>query len=601
MRPAASCLIVLALLATCPVLQGQADVVTVEEQDGSYRVRAATYEASVGEDGCLTSLRVNGVEFLPSTERIPRGAYFFQGGALQLADIVRPDDSVIEAKSDKASIRYVFGPNSQRWTLSNLTGERMVFVIVFDPAIEALMDDGGRFLKPPLEWPCATSTWFREGARLRIVGSTRLWGPWGENHQVWEARLDANETREVTLEMGSATDDEAARAAEVASRVQPPPTDPDGPMWDLEALSDPPTTYPAEGYQEEGVEALFYEGPPFRGQPTRVFAWVGLPEMQAGERAPGMVLVHGGGGTAFSNWVRLWTSRGYAAIAMDTCGCLPGGTHGDRPRHELGGPPGWGGFGQIDWPREDQWTYHAVADVLLAHSLLRSMPEVDPDRIGLTGISWGGYLTCIVAGVDNRFRFAVPVYGCGYYLDMGFADRVQGLGEERAARWMRWWDPSAYLPDAAMPMLWVTGSNDFAFTLPGLQKSYRATKGPRTLCIRLRMPHGHGGPGENPEEIHVFANSLLKGGKPLARTTGQGRDGNEVWATFEAEVPIVKAELNYTKDTGKWQDREWTAIEAHVEPGKVTATLPEGTTVYYLNLIDERDLVVSTEHVEVAE
>ena len=31
---------------------------------------------------------------------------------------------------------------------------------------------------------------------------------------------------------------------------------------------------------------------------------------------------------------------------------------------------------------------------------------------------------------------------------------------------------------------------------------------------------------------------------------------------------------------------------------RVTATLPEGTRVYYLNLVDERNCVVSTEHEE---
>jgi len=599
MRPVASCLTVLSVLGTSALLHAQA--VTVERQDGSYRVRGVTYEATVEEDGCLTSLQVNGVEFLSSAERIPRGAYFFQGGPLQLPEINRLADSVIEAKSDKAAIRYEFGLNSQTWTLTNATDERMVLVIVFDPAIEAFLDERGRFLKPPLEWLSETSTWFRGRQKLRIAGSTRLWGPWGQNQQIWEVRLGPNETREVTLEMGPASDQEATEAAEVASRVQRPPTDPEGPMWDLAALSAPPTTYPAEDFEQEGDRALFYEGLPFRGEPTRVFAWVGLPEMAAGERVPGMVLVHGGGGTAFSDWIRLWTSRGYAAISMDTCGCVPKGSYGNWERHELGGPPGWGGFGQIDWPREDQWTYHAVADVILAHSLLRSMPEVDPDRIGLTGISWGGYLASIVAGVDPRFKLCVPVYGCGYYLDTAFADPVTGLGEERADRWMRWWDPSAYLPDAEMPMLWVTGSNDFAYTFPALQKSYRATQGPRTLAIRLRMPHGHGGPGENPEEIHAFANSLLRDGKPLARITGQGREGSEVWATFEAEVAIAKAELNFTKDSGAWQEREWEATEAQIEGDRVVATLPEGVTVYYMNLIDERDLVVSTEHVEVAD
>ena len=202
----------------------------------------------------------------------------------------------------------------------------------------------------------------------------------------------------------------AAGAAESPKEARPP-AEPSGPMWDMKQLSEPPKVYPAEGSQAEGVRALFFEGPASRGKPTRVFAWLGIPKTEPGRKLPGMVLVPGGGGTAFANWVKLWNDRGYAAISMDTCGCVPKGSYGNWQRHGLGGPPGWGGFDQIDQPREDQWTYHAVADVMLAHSLLRSLPEVDGNRIGLTGISWGGYLACIAAGVDDRFRFAAPVYG----------------------------------------------------------------------------------------------------------------------------------------------------------------------------------------------
>lgn len=372
------------------------------------------------------------------------------------------------------------------------------------------------------------------------------------------------------------------------------------PRWDLSILSPSPATFPAEGFSEESVQALFYAGLPWKGQATRVFAWLGLPKVNPGRKAPGMVLVHGGGGTAFAEWVRLWTQRGYAAIAMDTCGCVPRGAYGHWERHEHGGPPGWGGFDQLDQPPKDQWTYQAVAAVILAHSLLRSRPEVDPQRIGLTGISWGGYLACIVAGVDSRFKFTVPVYGCGFYLDTALGQALRDLGEEKCARWMQWWDPSRYLRRANMPLLWVTGSNDFAYTLNALQKSYRLAPGPSTLCIRLRMPHGHGDPGENPEEIHAFANSFCKDGAPLARITGQGWKGKQVWASFESQVPVVRAELNFTKALGPWPDRPWEAVPAAVDSvrGKITATLPEGVTVYYFNLIDQRNLVVSTEHVE---
>jgi hypothetical protein len=114
------------------------------------------------------------------------------------------------------------------------------------------------------------------------------------------------------------------------------------------------------------------------------------------------------------------------------------------------------------------------------------------------------------------------------------------------------------------------------------------------------MPHGHGAAGEGPKELAVFADAILKGGAPLPRITGQGRDGQAVWATFTSAVPVVRAELIYTQDTGNWPDRKWSTAPAALADGRVTATLPEGVRCYCLNLVDERDCVVSTEHEEVA-
>ena len=370
------------------------------------------------------------------------------------------------------------------------------------------------------------------------------------------------------------------------------------PPWDMKALARPPAWTALERPRSDGVRAVFFTGLPFRGKPTRVFAWLGGPEVKSGEKVPGMVLIHGGGGTAFDEWVRLWVKRGYAAIALDTCGQIPVGKYADWVQDSEGGPHGWGGFDQVDAPREDQWTSQAVAKTVLAHSLLRSLPQVDPERTGVTGISWGGYLTCIVAGVDPRFKLAVPVYGCGFYDKTIFQGELKKLGPDRAARWLALWDPSRYLGDALMPMLWVTGSNDFAYTLNALQASYRLPRGPRTLCVRLRMPHGHGGAGENPEEIRVFADDILKGEAPLPRILDRGRDGRNVWARFEAKAPVARVELNTTRDTGPWQERKWEAIPASLDGTRISASLPQGTRVYYLNLYDNRGCVVSTEHEE---
>ncbi len=366
--------------------------------------------------------------------------------------------------------------------------------------------------------------------------------------------------------------------------------------WDMHALSRAPKVIAAQT-EEPGVRALYFESVPWKGRPTRVFAYYGAP---AGAKLPAIVLIHGGGGTAFAEWVRMWNRRGYAAIAMDTCGSVPDKAPDGKPwspskkHHDFGGPPGWGGFDQIDEPLTDQWTYHAVAGVILAHSLVRSFAEVDPKRTGVTGISWGGYLTDIVSGVDPRFRFAAPVYGCGFLgEDSAWLNDFEKMGKERAARWLSLWDPSAYLHSAKMPMLWVTGTNDFAYPFPSLRKSYRLPQGPRTLSVRVRMPHSHPD-GAIPAEIPAFADSVLRKQTPLPRISKTTLEMVE----YKSRRPIVKAELNYTKDRGRWQDRKWESVPAQIEPKshQCAAHIPEGVTAWYFNLFDGNGMVVSSEH-----
>lgn len=381
----------------------------------------------------------------------------------------------------------------------------------------------------------------------------------------------------------------------------PPPTGDQQTTWDTATLFQPPQSYPAADFAAEEtpeVRALFYDGVDYQGKPTRVFAWYGVPKDHDG-RLPAMVLVHGGGGTAFKSWVETWVGRGYAALAMDTCGGVPRHPEGQTKgwaRHEFSGPNGWGDFASIDAPEHDQWTYHAVAAVVLGHSWLRAQPDVDPDRIGLTGISWGGYLTNIVAGVDSRFRFASPVYGCGFLGEnSAWVGQFPSMGDERGLKWLRLWDPGQYVVFAKMPMLFCDGTNDHFYPLDSWQKTYRAAQGPRALACRVRMVHSHPPQGD-PPEITAFANHILRGEPPLPTVTGQGRDGQQVWASFSGE--IVRAELCYTTATGNWEKRRWEQIPAELADGKATATLPEGTTVYFLNLIDPQDHVISAEHEE---
>ena len=398
-------------------------------------------------------------------------------------------------------------------------------------------------------------------------------------------------------------------AALILSAVQLSPaeqkTQPKSP-WDMTELSKAPKVYAATKpeSQHANIRGLFYESEPYQGKPTRVFAWYGAPADASPDRkVPGVVLVHGGGGTAFPGWVALWNKRGYAAISMDLEGHMSPSARGKRPGHEWSGPQRAGIFGDITKPEKDQWMYHAVAAVIRAHSLLRSMPEVDPERTGLTGISWGGIVVCNVVGVDRRFKFAIPVYGCGFLFEAGnmYQQAFEGMSKSDMEKCKRLWDGAGHLPNASMPMLWVSGTNDWHFPPNILQRSYRATAGQRTLCIRVGMRHSHTN-GWAPEEIYAFADSIVKKGPPLIKITGQGRQDAQAWAQADPTTPVAEAKLCFSTDSGTWSARKWQMQPAQIDPktNTVTAEVPKDATVYYFTLTDKRKLLVSSEHVETA-
>jgi len=373
--------------------------------------------------------------------------------------------------------------------------------------------------------------------------------------------------------------------------------------WNLAELEKAPTV---EWIDKTGpVRALYYSGEAYNGKPTRVFAYYAEPEKIDG-KLPAMVLVHGGGGTAFREWAELWAKRGYVAIAMDLAGC-----GADRKPLPDGGP-GQGDdtkFPEKKRDHKEMWTYHAVADVIRANSLLRSLPHVDPERIGITGISWGGYLTCIVAGLDQRFKVAVPVYGCGFlHENSTWLGRFAKLEPEWRKEWVANFDPSIYVGQATMPVLFVNGTNDFAYPMDSYQKTYRLVKN-RSLCLTVNMPHGHP-QGWAPKEIGIFVDSVVGKGTKLReiRGTPDVQIVNEmpfvVYGIAQNPAkPIVKSvQLHWTTDVKlPWQQRKWQTAGMMGMPGNATdfysAKFPtDRPIVYFVTVTDERGAVVSTEH-----
>ena len=381
--------------------------------------------------------------------------------------------------------------------------------------------------------------------------------------------------------------------------------------WDMRQLGNAP---PMKWVNDESpIRELIYEGPPMDGETTDVFAFYATPGTIAGDPSldkdlPAVVLIHGGGGTAFAEWVWLWAQRGYAAIAMDLSGRRPASPkfkdgklvsnmRVKRTKLERGGldHTRTEKFASVGGTLEDDWPYHAVTNAIRAHSLIRSFPETNAEQTAVTGISWGGYTTCITASVDDRFKAAVPVYGCGFLYEGESVQKpaIDALSPEQQKEWIAQYDPSSHLANCRVPIMFVNGTNDKHYTLPSYSKCINLVPGSKTIRIEPKMPHGHSA-GWKPKEIGLFVDSHLLGKKSLPKLGALKENDGKLVVTYRSDVPLKSATLNFTTDSGPLANRNWQAKDAEISDGTITAELPTATIVYF-TVKDERDAMVSTD------
>ena len=369
--------------------------------------------------------------------------------------------------------------------------------------------------------------------------------------------------------------------------------------WNLDTLYATPSWGYSSSADEPDLQELHYDSLSFKGEKVQVFAYYGVPAGPAPAGGwPAVVCVHGGGGTAFAEWVRRWNQQGYAAISMDLEGHLPVRENPADPKSPRiptahPGPERVGVFNDFAEPIEEQWYYHAVAQVVLAHSLIRSFLEVNAAKTGITGISWGGTLTSTVMGLDNRFKFAIPVYGCGYLPDSdGHQGETIQPGRHSEVVWENY-DGSAYFTNVTSPTLWVNGTNDMHFPMPSTQASAQAVAGAATLRFALEMPHGHG-PGWKPEEIYAFADSVVKGSDPLVAFGQLRRQGSMAAVGVTTARSLSGANLLYTTETGPWPKRKWESKPAEIFGDQLRTEIPVGAVAFFFSATDDRGLMTSS-------
>jgi len=117
-----------------------------------------------------------------------------------------------------------------------------------------------------------------------------------------------------------------------------------------------------------------------------------------GEKPPLIVMSHGGPTSAASGALALgkqfWTSRGFAVVDVNYRGST--------------------GFGRdYRFKLQNQWGIADVEDCIAAAQYLIDQGKADPDRVGITGGSAGGYTTLCALTFHDFFKAGASHYGIG--------------------------------------------------------------------------------------------------------------------------------------------------------------------------------------------
>ena len=360
------------------------------------------------------------------------------------------------------------------------------------------------------------------------------------------------------------------------------------------------------------IKALTYDGVEIGGQKTKVFAYIGYPEgASSSNKAPAIVLLHGGGGHAYAEWVKRWTDRGYVAIAMDNTGYFPSeagkglagreadpanywtyGLSGDFDEEGYTNAPNNSGMKEAGSQAERQWMYHAVAQTILAHNILRADEKVDSSKIGMTGISWGGVITSLAIGYDNRYAFAIPIYGSGY-LEEALSFMGPNFNTEAS---MAVWSAQERFNNIDFPVLWMGWNSDNCFSINSNSKSYLDTKhtDKTVLAMINNMNHSHSS-GWVQAISYYYADWIVKGGSGLTQLKNEpaGRDVSIEINTpsgasgVTAKIYYITEKMTYSQKPGNsttTMDQTWKTVPCTISGNTITGSVPEEAYSYYVEI-----------------
>jgi len=220
---------------------------------------------------------------------------------------------------------------------------------------------------------------------------------------------------------------------------------------------------------------------------TQIQGWLMKPfGFRDDRKFPLILSIHGGPhgmfGWAFNPTFQVYAARGYAVLFLN-----PRGSTGYGQRFSDGTLNEWGGGDYRD-------LMAGVDDVLRRYSW------IDGDRLGVTGGSYGGFMTNWIITQTPRFRAAVAVasvsnlisfYSTSLYQDLVHAEFNGFPWDNYDLLWQ--WSPLRYARQAQTPTMFIHGELDNDVHITQAEEMYMALKRRGVDSVFVRYPReGHG-------------------------------------------------------------------------------------------------------------
>jgi dipeptidyl aminopeptidase/acylaminoacyl peptidase len=220
---------------------------------------------------------------------------------------------------------------------------------------------------------------------------------------------------------------------------------------------------------------------------TEIQGWLMKPSgWRADRKYPLILSIHGGPhgmyGYAFNPTFQAYSAHGYAVLYLN-----PRGSSGYGQKFSDGTLNEWGGGDYRD----------LMAGV---DEALKRYQWLDPNRLGVTGGSYGGFMTNWVITQTPRFKAAVSVasvsnlisfYSTSLYQDLIHAEFGGFPWDNYDLLWQ--WSPLRYARQAQTPTMFIHGESDNDVHITQAEEMYMALKRRRVETVLVRYPReGHG-------------------------------------------------------------------------------------------------------------